>query len=483
MINKLNKIERLNLLWLMAMGLIIVGMSLKICRMAHCFVFGIDHVNRPIPEMILYLGIWFIAYYFALERIRKINNLDSTRINLIWILFVGVVIRVVFFPPHLIQETDPYRYLWDGQAVVQGTNPYRFSPQEAYSLNVSPAVSKNENIRATFERISFPDVKTIYPPLAQYLFAVSQYLTPWSLLGWKWMIMIVDALIIGTLLALLGRMKTRMEWILLYAWSPLILKEFHNSLHLDVFALFFLVLMIYSFIRGWVILSFIALACATMVKWFSLILLPLLILATLSRIRKNLLNISLFLGLAVFLYLPFISAGRYLWEGLTTFSFNWRVNDGIFSVILFCIQSLHLSEELTKLIARLIVGIIFLGISLTVLSWYSKKRNNSSFLQAGLILTSSLFFLIPTGNPWYFTWIFPFLVFSPRRSLVLFSGLVLLYYLDFYFIYQDQKYLYNWIRLIEYGVFFLFLGYELWKNRQLPLLSRFTTRVASLERR
>src|SRR3989338_1773986 len=112
MINKLNKIERLNLLWLMAMGLIIVGMSLKICRMAHCFVFGIDHVNRPIPEMILYLGIWFIAYYFALERIRKINNLDSTRINLIWILFVGVVIRVVFFPPHLIQETDPYRYLW-----------------------------------------------------------------------------------------------------------------------------------------------------------------------------------------------------------------------------------------------------------------------------------------------------------------------------------------------------------------------------------
>src|SRR3989338_6157205 len=102
MIDKLNKTERLNFLWLMALGLIITGMSLKICRMAHCFVFGIDHVNRPIPEMILYLGIWFAAYFFALERIRKISHADSAKKNLAWILFVSVVIRIVFFPPQLI---------------------------------------------------------------------------------------------------------------------------------------------------------------------------------------------------------------------------------------------------------------------------------------------------------------------------------------------------------------------------------------------
>lgn len=37
----------------------------------------------------------------------------------------------------------------------------------------------NPQMEGTFEYINFPDVKTIYPPLAQYLFAFSQMLSPW----------------------------------------------------------------------------------------------------------------------------------------------------------------------------------------------------------------------------------------------------------------------------------------------------------------
>src|SRR3989338_9229528 len=224
---ELSKAAGLDLLWLMATGLIIARMSFKIGQMARYFVFGAGHLNRPILEMVLYLGIWFIAYFFALERVRKISPFDPHRINLIWILGVSMFIRIVFFPPHLIQETDPYRYLWDGQAVIQGANPYRLSPQEAYIRDVSPAYNKDRSVIATFERINYPEVKTIYPPLAQYLFAVSQYLTPWSLLGWKWLIIGADTFILFVLFALLVRLKIRGEWILLYAWSPLVLKEFH----------------------------------------------------------------------------------------------------------------------------------------------------------------------------------------------------------------------------------------------------------------
>lgn len=483
MSKSLSKQEQTHLLWFRIIGAIILVMSFLICRMDESFLYDVSQHIRPIPTMVLYLLIWFIAYFFALERIRKVQTSDSYTKNMIWIFFVSVVIRILFFPSHAIQETDFFRYFWDGQAVVQGANPYRLSPQEAYLLPEKPAINGNSEMEDTFKYISFPNVKTIYPPLAQYLFAFSQFLTPWSAWGWKWMILIADGLIIWILMMLLGHLKIRREWIALYAWSPLILKEFLNNLHLDIFALLFLCLMIYGLVRKWTIFSFIALACAVMVKWFALILLPLLIRATWRTPKQAILNIGLFFGLIVLLYLPFASAGYSPWEGLMTFSLKWKVNAGLFNLISSFFQSLSLSEDSVRLSSRLMIVLIFAAISIFVMRWFWHKRDTMSFCQAALILTASLFFLIPTGNPWYYSWTFPFLLFFPVRSLILFSGLVLLYYLDFYFMYQKQRDLFEWVRLVEYGVFFIILGLELWiKNRQLPLLSRFTMRAVSSER-
>ena len=476
--------EKLHLLWFRITGAIILVMSFLVCGMDNSFLYDVPQHMRPIRTLVLYLLIWFVAYFFALERIRKIQTLDNPTQNLIWIFFVGLVIRILFFPPHAIQETDFFRYFWDGQAVIQGANPYRLSPQEAYLLPEKPAINGNSEMEEVFKYISFPEVKTIYPPLAQYLFAISQFLTPWSAWGWKWMIFVADGMIIWILMTLLGHLQIRKEWIALYAWSPLILKEFLNNLHLDIFALLFLCLMIYGLVRKWTVFSFIALACAVLVKWFALILLPLLIRATWRTPKQAVLNTGLFLGLVILFYLPFASAGHSLWEGLMAFSLKWKVNAGLFNLISFLFQPLFFSEDLVRLLSRFTIALIFVAISILVMRWFWNRRDVLSFCRSALILTASLFFLIPTGNPWYYSWTFPFLLFFPMRSMILFSGLVLLYYLDFYLMYQNQRDLFEWVRLAEYGIFFIVLGVELWiKNKQLPLLSRFTTRAVSLERR
>lgn len=480
MSNSLSKQEQRHLLWFRVTGAVIILMSFLICRMDESFLYCVPQHMRPILTLVLYLLIWFTAYFFALECIRRIQTSDSHIRNLVWILFVSVVIRIFFFSPHAIQETDFFRYFWDGQTVIQGANPYRLSPQEAYLLSEKPAIQWNSEVMDTFKYINFPDVKTIYPPLAQHLFALSQLLTPWSAWGWKWMILIADGLIIGTLMMLLGHLKIRKEWIVLYAWSPLILKEFLNNLHLDIFALLFLCLMIYGLVRKWTTFSFITLVCAVLVKWFALILLPLLIRATWRTPKQAVLNVGLFFGFIALAYLPFASAGQSLWEGLITFSLHWKVNAGLFNLISSFFQSFFISEELVRLLSRSTVALIFLALSIFVMRWFWNRRDVLSFCQAALILTASLFFLIPTGNPWYYTWAFPFLMFFPVRALILFSGLVLLYYLDFYFMYQNQRHLFEWVRLVEYGVFFIVLGVELWiRNRPLPLLSRSTTRAVA----
>src|SRR3989344_1796365 len=139
-----SKQEQLHLLWFRITGAIILVMSFLICRMDESFLFCVPQHMRPILTLVLYLLIWFTAYFFALERIRKIQTSDNPTMNLIWIFFVGLVIRILFFPPHAIQETDFFRYFWDGQAVVQGANPYSLSPQEAYLLPEKPAINTLE---------------------------------------------------------------------------------------------------------------------------------------------------------------------------------------------------------------------------------------------------------------------------------------------------------------------------------------------------
>jgi hypothetical protein len=483
MIRKPAQEESFSLVWFRVTGVIILAMSFLICRLGGNFDYSVPQDLRPIPTLVLYLLIWFGAYFFALERVRTIRTSDARGMTMIWILFVGLVARIFFFPPHAIQETDFYRYFWDGQAVLQGANPYRLSPQEAYLLSEKPAVRGDPQVEPTFEYINFPDVKTIYPPFAQYLFAFSQMLSPWSVWGWKGMIFAADAMIVVILTALLGRLKLKREWIVLYAWSPLILKEFHNNLHLDIFALLFVCLMIYGVSRKWTSFSFAALACAVAVKWFALILLPLLLRVTWKTPGQAVFHASLFGGTMVLFYLPFVPAGHALWDGLITFSLLWKVNAGVFHLITLFFQSLSLSDDGVRLASRLVVALIFAAIFCVVMRWLWKKRDVMSFCRASLVLTASLFFLIPTGNPWYYSWIFPFLIFFPLRSLILFSGLVLLYYLDFYFMYQGQRDIFEWVRLVEYGLFFMALGWELWtKNRQSSSLFRSATRSAALQR-
>jgi len=83
-----------------------------------------------------------------------------------------------------------------------------------------------------------------------------------------------------------------------------------------------------------------------------------------------------------------------------------------------------------------------------------------------MMLLAGSFLLLPTGNPWYFTWIFPFMVLVPVRTLRWLSGALGLYYLDFYFMYRGMPRATDWVRLVEYGSTAMVAGWELWQWRR-----------------
>lgn len=213
------------------------------------FDHGVPLAVRPVR---LFLGLVIGAFVLHLIALRSAVALSADPRATFWILLFAVGYRCVLLPSIPIQEIDIYRYMWDGAVVASGGNPYQFSPRD---VREAPAEVVDERLqslvslrdvspsaRRSLERIHYAHLTTIYPPVSQVVFAVSAWLTPdqasvrTRMILTKLLIVLFDFLAVLGLLNLLRLFGRAEGWVLCYAWSPLVLKEFANSGHLDAIA-------------------------------------------------------------------------------------------------------------------------------------------------------------------------------------------------------------------------------------------------------
>lgn len=449
-------------------GLGLLGFTAAITYLTHSVSVDENLSRGAIALFLLFEATAFVMYFFALEWVRRSDaNPSSSRVRLVWIFTVAILARTLFFFSEPIQETDPHRYIWDGQVVLTGTNPYRYSPREAYDLNLL-GVRDSQTKRDVYTGINYKGVRTIYPPAAQTLFAAAQMLSPWRLEGWRVLIFLSELGILWILAWLLGSLGFKREWVLLYGWSPLILKEFANSLHLDVFAVLFLCMTLFCLKRERPTTACVFLSLAVCTKWFALMLLPaFLVWGYYSHRLHPVKGLGVFAAVMVLSYAPFMDAGMFLIEGLSVFGTHWVVNEGLYALIEWGVGLFPITDPMAvNFLSRAAAGILIALVTLVLCLHLQKKPDFVRLVGVFLGITASLFFLSPMGNPWYYTWLFPWLVFFPMRSLIVFSGLVFLYYLDFWFLISSGQTAPVGVRIVEYGVFYVLFGIEWFYKRK-----------------
>jgi hypothetical protein len=72
--------------------------------------------------------------------------------------------------------------------------------------------------------------------------------------------------------------------------------------------------------------------------------------------------------------------------------------------------------------AKIVVGVLLMAIVSSV-AWRGKR-----LMFQFLAITAALLFLAPAVNPWYLTWMVPWLCFLPVPALILWTGLAPLSY-------------------------------------------------------
>ncbi len=351
--------------------------------------------DRDLPAFVIIAliqgAVWAVAAAVILRS-------RDRRPALALILGTAVLLRLIALAAPVFLSNDINRYIWDGRVQAAGINPYRYIPTDP----------ELEPLR---DPLIFPKINrnnyapTIYPPVAQMLFLVANRFaeTP---LAMKLMFVTIEAVGIGTLIFILRAAGSPPEHVLLYAWHPLPVWEIAGSGHVDAAVVTFVTLALAAAVSGRRVWSAVALAAATLVKFFPLVLAP-----ALWRPAKS--NFgdwqwpAAFIAVIVAAYLPYIGVG----SRALGFLPGYVAEENLGSGSGFWLLGMARRAIGIPLAAYLgVAASVMAGLAIGALRRPPAPRSGLNWAMA--LGTAALFFASP-HYPWYFVWLVALLTAAP----------------------------------------------------------------------
>ena len=368
-----------------------------------------------------------------------------------------IISRVCWWTAPPSNSEDVWRYLWDGQRVLEGQSVYTPAPAKVQcnsdSLMPKPVCM---SIQA---RIGHADIPTVYPPSAQLIFALSslishgvehyavnklsktqlkikktQAIIRIKLLTWRILLLCADLALLAVLISIFRIKKYSIALLLIYALSPTIAFESSLGAHLDLFGMFFMLLSFSLLLRDKYFWAGNMLGIGILIKFIPVIVflaLTLIKCCTFLLPRKSdeieldhfrepsFYKLGLgFIGLLtsiVMLCLPFISEFSQfdgLWPGLKTYSIHWSFNGSFYPLIESLVTDYFQPQDWQS--SRFTIKVSLGALAcLIILTYALRIRHSTAFVQivqVNLFALSVLFLFSPVVFTWYLQWLFPFIV-------------------------------------------------------------------------
>lgn len=439
------------------------------CALYLSFAYDLDRSDFP-KLLSLYLALAFLTWKLYLME----------RANLKFLIASSIIFRLIFLfhTPSLSQ--DFYRFLWDGQLILERINPYLSTPAE---LLASGQASFDEATRLIngMGQLSEGNYSN-YPPLSQLLFAFAALFSGKSLLGGiialRMMLMLAEIGIFyfgRKLLQAFNLPADRIFWFLL---NPLVIIELTGNLHFEGLMIFFFLWALYLLQKKKWIIAAIIYSLAVSVKLIPLLFLPLLIIffrkpgkgLDLKRLAGFYLLVSLFFSLG---FLPFFSPVLFP-EYLKTVGLwfqEFEFNASIYYLVRWG-GYLVKGYNIIGTAGIVLGGLVFLGI-LFISGYLLNRRprpDTGALPYAFLGGICLYYFLATTVHPWYLTLPLILSIFTRFRFPLVWCVVVILSY-SAYSISPAEENL--WWVAAEYLMVYGYLFREIFWNTERKSLSSF----------
>ena len=317
--------------------------------------------------------------FFA--RILSFKKSDADKLVIpLYIIFFGLIFRLTLFPASPTTSHDVDRYLWEGKILSEGYNPFITAPQD------SQLVQYRDRI---YNDVTYKNMVTIYPPLAQATFLSAYYIAGENPGGLKIIYIFFDLMIMFLLLKFFYLKKVDLNNIILYAWMPLILLEYFVNVHIDIIGIFFMLLFLYLMEKNRVYLASVPFALAFLSKMYPVVLFPLIIKKV--GLKKSFYFLLIFLVVTACCYAPFVYKDFSVFTSLITYLKKWEFNSSVYYIF----KHNYFSPETSRLVCA---GLFIISVGL--ISYFYKDFTKAAYgvFIALIIFGTTLF-------PWYLGWI------------------------------------------------------------------------------
>lgn len=389
------------------------------------------------------------------------------------LLIFGITARVLlwFATPNLSQ--DFYRFLWDGELLLRGIDPYLQTPEillEQLSANI-PLATELYSGMGSLSASHYSN----YPPLNQLFFATAALLGGQSLFGkvlvLKVVVMLGDLMILWfgrRILHLLGKSESL---ILLYYLNPFVIIELTGNLHFEGVMMGFFMGGLWYLFRKKYGLAAIFIAASISTKLIPLIFLPLLYMHYTDGKwlpgKKKTLGALAFTGsillLVILSFTPFTSftnmnhftASVNLW--FSRFEFNASLYY-LAREVGYWLKGYNVIGSIAPWIPVITLG--------TVIGLCFNKRNGKpeQLITSMLWAITIYLFISTTVHPWYLITPLILSVFVNKKYPVAWTALVMLSYVAYSNAAYRESPLLLWM---EYGITGMFFYQEMIRNRKI----------------
>lgn len=403
----------------------------------------------PRENFIALFGCYSVAF-FSFIALCKNESITEKQL-----FYLGIFFRALFLFGIPFWSQDFYRFIWDGNLVSQGFNPYLNTPNQIINSTSIPNAQELYNKMGVLSAAHYSN----YPPINQLLFGISSYLSPNSIfcnaLILKLIILVSDIGIYHFGRKILLHLHQNPKKIFLYFLNPLVIIELTANLHFEGVMLFLFTLGIYYFFKEKIIVAALFLALSISTKLLTLLLLPFFFHQL--GLKKSSYFYSVILSVVLLTFLPFYSSvlvSNYsktigLW--FTNFEFNASIYY-IIREIGFYVKGYNIIQTIGKF-TPFVTLLVFLYFAV-----FKKNKPSKHLFSNALFALSIYFFISTTVHPWYIINVVFLSLFTRFKFPVFWSYLVILSY----FAYSNTPFKENYILLlIEYGLVFTILFYEL----------------------
>ena len=342
-------------------------------------------------------------------KICKENIFSSINEIIKFVACVGIV-YILILP---WTSSDIFYYMGVGELDgVYKQNPYYVSMREYYDEN-----NIDDQILEKGANNCWGSTTVVYGPIAQIFFKICSMVSMKNVTIALMVFKIVNYLIHLVNTYLIYKISNKKKFALLYAINPFILLEAISNVHNDVIIVLFILLSLYYLIKKKnLMLSIMFLAFATGIKYFPILLLPIIILYHYRKEKKVYIRLLrciqygiIFLAIMLLEYMPYYKDYKIF---LAMIVQTERFSKSIYFMIIQYIPSIYEYIRAVFILCFLLFYIKMcfnILIEKNIVFYKIMKKYNFALILFMLILTN---FQI-----WYLIWLFPTIIWQSKKTI------------------------------------------------------------------